>query len=69
MLYLRLLKAGNNMYKKIEVFTKKRYGPVGYKLIWQYCCSTNGYKNLKQAKHNFCIKHGLSQDQIKVKYA
>lgn len=57
------------MYKKIDLYTRRRFKSMYYDCRYEYCCSTNTYTTCKQAKHSFCVKHGLSSDQVKACFA
>lgn len=55
---------GFKIHKKIDISLRK-FGTTFY----QYECSTRAYKNCKQAKESFCIKHGLDRSQVKASFA
>lgn len=49
--------------RKIDIYLKNQNG------FWQYECSTNAAKTCKQAKYNFCIRHGFDNTQVKCIFA
>lgn len=51
------------MRKVIEIYTRNRFGSKRY----EYICSTKA-ETCKQAKERFCIRYGLSSDQVKANF-
>jgi len=57
-------------YKKIDIFTKRKFTPKGMIAIWQYECSTTWSKTCKQAKEMFLKRHNyLDKTQIKALFS
>lgn len=58
------------MHKKIDIFllSRSKYFNTKRK-FWRYECSTNANKTCKEAKHNFCIRHGLDKTQVTAHYS
>ena len=53
------------LYSKIEIFTRRRFAPLGTNSTWEYIATTEQSHTCKEAKKKFCEKYGLSSDQVK----
>lgn len=52
------------MNRKIDLYLYSRT-----RGFWRYECSTNMSKTCKEAKRDFCAKHGLDAGQVIARFA
>lgn len=56
-------------YKKIDIYTRRKFSPKGTTVIWEYECSTTWRKTCKEAKKVFCERYGLDKTQVKAVFS
>ncbi len=54
--------------RKIDI-SVRAYRRNAKKSFWVYEASTKAYKTCKEAKHAFCLRHGLDASQVKCSFA
>jgi hypothetical protein len=50
-------------FKKIDIYLRDLKGNYTYE------CSTNASRTCKEAKEQFCVRHGLDKGQVKTNFS